>query len=272
MCYDFFMDKFGRLEKKYGQNFLTDTNLLRAIVADSGITSQDNVLEIGAGAGALTKELAKAAKQVLSYEIDINLKDILDESLKDCSNVKVIFKDFMKVDEGEIADIQSSGYKVVANLPYYITTPIIFKLLDFERLPQSITIMVQEEVAQRITAKEGTEQYGALTVGVQSFWKASVTRKVRREMFTPRPNVDSCVVKLEYNPLYQVDREILRKVTKSAFHMRRKKLTNNLMQDFGLTREEAEALLIKLNLSVDIRGEMLSVEQFVKLAQIMQKG
>ena len=180
-------------KKKFGQNFLTDKNLLHAIVQDAEISQDDVVLEIGAGAGALTKELSLAAKKVFAYEVDQELKEtLLALQLK---NVDFIFADFMKADLKEYDKFD--GIKVVANLPYYITTPIIFKLIDEAKNLKSITIMVQKEVAERIVAQKGGKDYGILSVIMAFYGDAKITRIVKRQMFTPAPNVDSAVVNIK---------------------------------------------------------------------------
>ena len=164
---DILKDKNFVFNKQFGQNFITDNNLLDAIVADSGVTADDVVVEIGTGAGTLTKAIAKVAKKVISFEIDRNLKDVLDVTLSGVENVQVVFRDIMKVTDNELKEIVGEQYKVVANLPYYITTPIIMRFLEGDFKPQSLTIMIQKEVAERLTAKAGTADYGAITAAVE---------------------------------------------------------------------------------------------------------
>lgn len=267
------MDLLGKKpEKRFGQNFITDINLLKAIVADADIKACDNVLEIGAGAGTLTKVLAQSAQKVTAYEIDLSLKPLLEKTLADINNAEIIFKDFLKEDEFDVLAYTSQKYKVVANLPYYITSPVIFKILDFAIPPESLTIMVQYEVGLRLTAREKTPEYGALTVGVGSMWNAKITRKVKKEMFLPRPKVDSCIVHLTYMPHIVKDRNFLRRVVKSAFHMRRKQLVNNLIADFDLPKTKITDILVSMGLDANIRGEDLSIDSFVSLSDILYKN
>ncbi len=242
-------------KKKFGQNFLTDKNLLHAIVQDAEISQDDVVLEIGAGAGALTKELSLAAKKVFAYEVDQELKEtLLALQLK---NVDFIFADFMKADLKEYDKFD--GIKVVANLPYYITTPIIFKLIDEAKNLKSITIMVQKEVAERIVAQKGGKDYGILSVMMAFYGDAKITRIVKRQMFTPAPNVDSAVVNIKIKQKYNIDRYRFSLFVKSAFSMRRKTLLNNLSSLYP--KEKLMATFDKEFLSK--RAEMLSLEDFV---------
>ena len=173
---DILKDKNFVFNKQFGQNFITDNNLLDAIVADSGVTANDVVVEIGTGAGTLTKAIAKVAKKVISFEIDRNLKDVLDVTLSGLENVQVVFRDIMKVTDKELKEIVGEQYKVVANLPYYITTPIIMRFLEGDFRPQSLTIMIQKEVAERLTAKAGTADYGAITAAVELYANTKITR------------------------------------------------------------------------------------------------
>lgn len=243
-------------KKKFGQNFLTDKNLLHAIVQDAEISQDDVVLEIGAGAGALTKELSLAAKKVFAYEVDQELKEtLLALQLK---NVDFIFADFMKADLKEYDKFDD--IKVVANLPYYITTPIIFKLIDEAKNLKSITIMVQKEVAERIVAQKGGKDYGILSVMMAFYGDAKITRIVKRQMFTPAPNVDSAVVNIKIKQKYNIDRYRFSLFVKSAFSMRRKTLLNNLSSLYP--KEKLMATFDKEFLSK--RAEMLSLEEFVE--------
>lgn len=259
--------------KKYGQNFISDNNLLDAIVSDAQITSDDVVLEIGAGAGTLTKRLAQKAKKVVAYEIDKNLVGILHENLADVDNVDIRFIDFMK-EKTEVLVSEFANAKVVANLPYYITTPVIMRLLE-EGIGQSITVMVQKEVADRLTGEPGTKDYSAITVKVKMLGGAVVTRKVLRNMFYPVPNVDSAVIRIDRMPTYRgKDEKFTDKVVKTSFLMRRKTLVNNLVS-FGFTKEEIQNTLENLGIDVNARAETLSADQFValsdKLAELKNK-
>lgn len=250
--------------KRYGQNFISDNNLLDAIVEDAQITEEDTVLEIGAGAGTLTKRLSCKAKKVVSYEIDKNLVGILYENLAEVSNVELRFMDFMKDDPKKLRE-EFKDAKVVANLPYYITTPVIMRLLE-DGIGQSITVMVQKEVADRLSAEPSTKDYSAITVKVKMLGGAVTTRKVLRNMFYPMPNVDSAVIRINRNPIYLgVNEKYTDKVVKTSFLMRRKTLVNNLV-GLGFTKEELADTLTDMGIDVNARGETLSPEQFVDLS------
>ena len=257
--------------KKYGQNFIFDRNLLQAIVADSGITKEDHVVEIGPGAGTLSSMIATHCKTLTCYEIDTNLRSILDESLGGYDNVEVIFEDIMKVDMKALDEKYPNGYHVIANLPYYITTPILFLFLDNATNLKSMTIMVQKEVGLRMIAPVGSKDYGALTVSLGYRSHVTYERTVKRQMFTPAPNVDSCIIHIAFdNEKYAIDNEnILKRLIRCAFAMRRKTLANNLRQEFGFSLDACGELLKKAGLTVDIRGEKLSIEQFVHLSNII---
>lgn len=260
-----------QFNKKFGQNFIFDSNLLYAIVNDAKVDKNTNVLEIGAGAGTLTKKLAEKAKKVLSFEIDKNLEPILQDTLNGQNNVEIVFKDILKENVKDIeSKFNNERYVLVANLPYYITTPIIFKFLEEATNLDRITIMVQKEVAERICALNNTPNYGAITVAINAVAKTKITRIVKRNMFKPAPNVDSAVVNIEFCNLYEIkNKELFKKVVSSAFAMRRKTLANNLKSSFNLTTEQVEDVLTSLNLKLDIRGEALNIKQFVDLTNIL---
>ncbi len=264
-----------RFNKSFGQNFISDVNLLSAIVEDAEITSEDLVLEIGAGAGTLTREIALQAKKVISYEIDNNLKPILAERLGDLENLELRFADIMKVPADEINGL--GKFKVVANLPYYITTPVTMFFLEECKNAESVTVMVQKEVAERFCAKAGTSDYGAITVAVDFYGEAEIKRQVGRQMFFPVPNVDSAVLNIKIRDKYHPKcvKTFLRTV-KCAFAMRRKTLSNNLISSFKLTRDQIDVMLGKLGLQNTIRGERLNTDEFVKLSDeiydIMQEN
>jgi 16S rRNA (adenine1518-N6/adenine1519-N6)-dimethyltransferase len=260
-------------KKHFGQNFLTDTNLLKAIVADANITKEDEVLEIGPGAGALTKELARQAKKVICYEIDKKLEPILKQELAEFDSVQIIFKDILKEEDEAISKHFKGSFKVVANLPYYITTPIIFKFLEGEFDIKSLTIMVQKEVAERLVAKEGTKNYGTITVSANIKADTKITRIVGRQMFTPPPNVDSAIINLTINnaKFDLKNKEVLQSLIKTAFAMRRKTLYNNLKASFNLSSEVIKQVMQNCYLQENIRGEALSLEQFVNLANELNK-
>lgn len=256
-----------KFNKAYGQNFIFDTNFLKSIV-DLVATKHDDVLEIGAGAGTLTKILANSAKSVVSYEIDKNLEPILAENLSECDNVKVIFGDIMKFDMQSIESNFDDNYIMVANLPYYITTPIIFKFIENARHLKSMAIMVQLEVAERLTAKPNTKEYGAITPAIDYRANAKIIKKVDRHMFTPAPNVDSAIVKIDFNPnkFDILDNQTMDDTIRSAFAMRRKTISNNLKAYFHFNNDEVNEILKNANISPTTRGETLDTANLVRLA------
>lgn len=253
--------------KKFGQNFITDTNLLNAIVADCDLTKADEVLEIGTGAGTLTNALATKAKKVVTYEIDKRLMPILNQTLLGITNVELNFKDIMQVPLNEIEDKFINKYHIIANLPYYITTPIIFKFIESNKL-KSLNIMVQKEVAERIVAKNGKD-YGILSIMIDFYGNAKIKRIVNRNMFTPPPNVDSAIVNIELQQKYNCDKVLFKEVVHKSFAMRRKTLQNNLKQGFNLTEEQLSILLNPYKKG--IRAEQLNTQDFVNLCNEMQK-
>lgn len=246
-------------KKKFGQNFISDKNLLSAIVSDAEISDKDDVLEIGAGAGSLTQELSKRAKKVVSFEIDKDLKSHLEE-LK-LENVEFVFGDFMDAKMPEIEKKFSKKYKVVANLPYYITTPIIFKFFEEANKLDSLTIMVQKEVAERVCANVGGKDYGILTVMANFYGTPKITRIIGRQMFFPVPNVDSALLNIKIeNKHPNVDRGAFSKFVKQCFSMRRKTLLNNL-SPYGKERLKElfdEKVLIR-------RAETFSLEELIEI-------
>lgn len=266
-------DNNFRFNKQFGQNFITDTNLLQAMVKDAGVGEEDTVVEIGAGAGTLTRELAAVAKKVYSFEIDRNLVPILSQTLKGLEQkVEVVLKDIMKIGDAELDEIlQGQKYKVVANLPYYITTPIIMRFLERTNRPQSITVMIQKEVGQRLTSPADCGEYGVITLSIALEGKAKIMREVPRYMFTPAPNVDSCIVRIDLDDRYaDVDKKKVKRIIKSAFAMRRKTLVNNLSTSMSKPKEEIEGVLQKLGLDVRIRGEVLTIDDYIKLAEMLK--
>lgn len=260
-----------RFNKRFGQNFITDTNLLTSIVDKAGVEEDDIVLEIGVGAGTLTRALAEKADKVYGYEIDENLRPVLKESLSGLKNVQIIFKDVMKVSTSEIESKIGGKYKLVANLPYYITTPVIIKFIEEAENLQSITVMVQSEVAERICAKENTPEYGSITAGIDVTGDAKIVAKVPRTMFYPVPNVDSAVVRIDIDrDKYNLtSRKAYRDVLRVAFSSRRKTLVNNLTRDFSVTRETAETALSSCGIDIKARGESLSTQKFVALTEYL---
>ena len=264
-------NNFG-FKKKFGQNFITDKNLLESIVSLAEIGEGDTVIEIGCGAGTLTRALAGVAQNVIAYEIDTSLQPVLAQTLSGLDNVEVVFRDFLKVDLKQI-ESELTAYKVVANLPYYITTPLIMKLIEQSKKCKSLTVMVQEEVADRLCAKQNTPEYGAITASVALRAEATIVKKVPRTAFTPRPNVDSAVVnlKIEDGRLAVKDRETYKKVVRAAFLSRRKTLANNLLVAFGLNRVEAEEVLTSVGIDIKARGETLSPSDFALLSDALTK-
>ena len=258
-----------RFNKALGQNFISDTNLLKGIVTDSGITPDDVVVEIGTGAGTLTRQIASVAKQVYSFEVDQNLIPVHELSLSCIDNLQVIFRDVLKMKDDEFKAIVGEGeFKVVANLPYYITTPLIMRFLESDLNVTSLTIMVQEEVGRRLVAKPNTADYSAITLAVLLRGEGTITRKVGRNMFYPAPNVDSAVVRIDVDKdkLAGENKALIHKLVRSAFLMRRKTLVNNLNASFGLSKAEAAEKLIAAGLDERVRGEALSLEDYVNLS------
>lgn len=261
-------------KKQYGQNFLSDSNLLRAIVSDAGVDENETVLEIGAGAGALTRALAEKAKRVVSFEIDASLRPVLAETLSGCDNVEIIFRDFQKTDLAAL-EKELGKYTVVANLPYYVTTPVIMRFVEEAKGCRGFTVMVQEEVALRFCAKAGSADYGAVTAAIARKGICAVTRKVPREMFRPRPNVDSAVVRADFScGGFEVKSErAYRETVRCAFASRRKTLENNLMSGFSLSREQAKEILRAAEVEEGARGETLSPNRLGKLSDLLfEKG
>lgn len=255
-------------KKKFGQNFISDKNLLNAIVDDAKVSSDDQVLEIGAGAGTLTTAISQKAKSVVSYEIDSDLIEHLENL--DLKNVKFVFDDAMKVPLEEIEKEFDGDYKLIANLPYYITTPIIFKFLNGSKKIKSLTIMVQKEVAERIVARQGGKDYGVLSVMIAFFGDAKITRIVKRNMFYPVPNVDSAIVNIE------IDREKFKGIKGAEFYslvggcfsMRRKTLKNNLAKFLNRQTEKLSKIPTKMLAS---RPEDLSLEDYLALYRTIYK-
>lgn len=262
------------LKKAYGQNFLTDEQLLDDIVKNAGVTNNDTILEIGCGAGALTSSLCKKAKKVVGYEIDKRLKSVLGEVLADYNNVEIVFEDVMKEELSNIEKKLGSEYFLVANLPYYITTPIVMRFLENSKKIKGMVIMVQEEVADRFSAKAGSSEYGAITVGINLRGSAEVVMRVPREKFTPAPNVDSAVVKItiEKDKFSNVNLKEVRDVVKCAFSSRRKMLVNNLMNFFKLSRVVAESVLSEAGIELNVRGESLTEYDYVSLTKAIKKA
>lgn len=254
-------------KKKYGQNFITDEDLLENIVALSACTKEDDVVEIGCGAGTLTRVLSRSAKTVTAFEVDHSLRGILAVTLGGCENTEVRFLDFLKLNLAEFEEGFVS-YKIVANLPYYITSPLIMKIIDESKKCKSLTVMVQEEVADRLCGEAGTAEYGAITAAVALRASSKKVLRVPRTSFFPQPNVDSAVVRLDIvEKRIEVDSvSDYKKTVRAAFLSRRKTLANNLMAAFKMTREEAERVLINSGIDLKARGETLTPEQLADLS------
>lgn len=258
--------------KALGQNFITDANLLDAIVADSGINGDDTVVEIGTGAGTLTRAIAKVAKKVYSFEVDRNLQPVLALSLQGVDNAEVIFRDVLKMKDDELKSVVGDSFKVVANLPYYITTPLAMRFIESSLDVRSITIMVQKEVALRFVAKPNTADYSAITLAIEMAGNAQITRNVSRNMFFPSPNVDSAVVRIDIDRA-KLDGEnvaLLHKLVRSSFAMRRKTLANNLSVAFQIDKQEAGKLIEEAGFSPMVRGEALSLDDYKKLTKTLE--
>lgn len=258
-------------KKKFGQNFIIDENIINAIVNKSNVDKDTLVIEIGPGSGALTNKLAQAAKNVLCYEIDTKLKDILESNLANYKNIQVIFEDFLKSDV--INDIKSYEYKklyVVANLPYYITTPIIIKLIEDNINPDKIVVMVQKEVGDRLRAKPGTKDYNSLSIFINYFYNVKKIMDISKNVFIPKPNVDSIVVefnKIE-NKLVLKDKELFFKLIYDSFRQKRKTIKNNLQ---GYDLEIIDKVLLKNNFDLGTRAEQIPIEVFVEIANNLAK-
>ena len=262
------LDKHGfRFKKQFGQNFLSDTNLLDSIVTASGIDENTTVVEIGCGAGTLTKAIAKKAKKVYAFDIDRDLQPVLAETLKGCENIEVIFRDFNKINLQEF-EKEIGEYSVVANLPYYITTPLVAKFLEESEKVQSLSIMVQEEVAERFCAKEDTPEYGSITASIALKGEAKIVKRVSRNLFMPRPNVDSAVVRIDFQRerIQVKDEKAYRQTVKCAFLNRRKTLENNLVNFFKVSRETAKKILAEAGVDEKARGETLSPQRLAILS------
>ena len=263
------MDKID-FKKQFGQNFIFDTNLLERIVDDAEVDENTVVLEIGCGAGTLTRQIAKRVKRVVGYEIDKNLYPILQENLQDLENVDIVFKDIMKEDIVNLEANLGEKYVIIANLPYYITTPILFKFLNEATNLTRFVIMVQLEVAERLCAKANSSNYGAITVEIDSVANSKITRIVKKNMFTPIPKVDSAIVKIEFVDKYNIkNKGILQNLIRGAFQMRRKTLANNLKNTFHFSQETVDDIYSKMGLDLTIRGESLTTMQFVEMANII---
>lgn len=263
-------------QKKFGQNFLIDGHVLDKIIAGAGVTKDDMVLEIGPGIGTMTQYLAEAAGKVVAVEIDRNLLPILQETLADYDNVKVIHADVLSLDLEKLVQEENGGrpIKVVANLPYYITTPIIMALFEQHVPLANVTVMVQKEVAVRMKSGPGSKDYGALSLAVQYYAEPYIVANVPCNCFMPRPNVDSAVIRLtryEEPPVQVKDEKMLFKIIRASFNQRRKTLQNGLnnSSELNFTKDQIAAAIAAAGFSPSVRGEALTLEQFARLTDIL---
>lgn len=270
------LKKYGfSFKKSLGQNFLIDPNILRNIVGHANLTKDSAAIEIGPGIGALTEHLARAAGKVVAFEIDQRLLPVLEDTLSPYDNVEIIHSDILEADVKQMFADKLEDYKdvmVVANLPYYVTTPILLKLL-MDRLPiRGMVVMMQKEVADRITASPGTKAYGSLSIAIQYYMQAEVAMIVPKAVFMPQPNVDSAVIKLtrhEAPPVHVIDEDFLFKVSRGSFVQRRKTIMNNLQSSLPNGKEKKAIILQsleKVGIEPTRRGETLSIEEFGRLA------
>ncbi|MUK88082.1 16S rRNA (adenine(1518)-N(6)/adenine(1519)-N(6))-dimethyltransferase RsmA [Ornithinibacillus sp. L9] len=266
-------------KKSLGQNFLVDVNILNNIISHTGIDKEAGAIEVGPGIGALTEQLAIHADKVVAYEIDQRLLPILEDTLQDYDNVHVIHEDILKADVQEMINKQFKAEQpvhIVANLPYYITTPILMKLLR-ENLPiSSLTVMIQKEVAERMAAKPNSKSYGSLTIAIQYYTDAEVVMHVPKSVFMPQPNVDSSILKLTRRknpPVHVEDEDYFFPIVQACFAQRRKTLRNNLTSHFkGIyDKEEITTILDEINIDGTRRGESLTMEEFATLANTFYK-
>jgi len=273
------LNKYGfSFKKSLGQNFLIDPNILRNIVSHANLTEESGAIEVGPGIGALTEHLARAAKKVVSFEIDQRLLPVLEDTLSLYNNVTIVHSDILKADVEKVIKEEMTGIEdimVVANLPYYVTTPILLKLLN-DRLPiRGFVVMMQKEVADRITAKPGTKEYGSLSIAIQYYVTAEVAMVVPKTVFMPQPNVDSAVIRLikhDEPPVKVINEDFLFEVTRASFAQRRKTILNNLQSGLPSGKEKKQLILDALE-TADIeptrRGETLSIQEFGKLADAL---
>ncbi len=266
-------------QKKFGQNFLIDTHVLDKIIRSAEITKEDMVLEIGPGIGTMTQYLAQAAGKVIAVEIDKNLIPILEDTLGEYDNVRVINEDVLKVDLATLAEKENGGkpIKVVANLPYYITTPIIMGLFENHVPLKSITVMVQKEVADRMQVGPGTKDYGALSLAVQYYAKPYIVANVPPNCFMPRPKVGSAVIRLdryEQTPVQVDDEKLMFRIIRASFNQRRKTLANGLKNssELNFSKEQIEEAIANLGKGASVRGEALTLEEFAMLANYFSRN
>ena len=263
-------------QKKFGQNFLIDPHVLDKIIGAAGITKDDMVLEIGPGIGTMTQYLSCAARQVVAVEIDKNLIPILEDTLQGFDNVEVINEDVLKLDLAKLAQEKNDGkpLKVVANLPYYITTPIIMGLFENQVPVSSITVMVQKEVADRMQAGPGTKDYGALSLAVQYYVSPYIAANVPPNCFMPRPKVGSaviCLTRYQKPPIQVEDEKLMFRIIRASFNQRRKTLANGMKNspELDYTKEQIEGAILSTGQKVNVRGEALTLEEFAQIANYL---
>lgn len=269
---EFLLNKYKlRANKSLGQNFLINEQIIDDIVNVSNVTADDVIIEIGPGLGSLTAKLADNAKKVIAIELDENMINILGERFSLYKNVEIIHADVLKVDLNKLIDGEEN-VKVVANLPYYITTPIVMKLLEEKLKINSITVMVQKEVGERFCATPGGKEYGAITVSINYYTSPKIVLDVPKENFNPVPEVDSCVVKLDLKNehIELKDEKLFFRLIKTTFSQRRKNIGNSLT-GVGISKQEVKKMLEELNLDVNLRAENLSIDQYVKIANYIAK-
>ncbi|MBD8034991.1 MULTISPECIES: 16S rRNA (adenine(1518)-N(6)/adenine(1519)-N(6))-dimethyltransferase RsmA [Solibacillus] len=273
------LEKYGfSFKKSLGQNFLIDPNILRNIVSHANLTENSGAIEVGPGIGALTEHLAREAKKVVSFEIDQRLLPVLEDTLSPYNNVKIVHSDILKADVEQVIAEEMPGIEdimVVANLPYYVTTPILMKLLN-DRLPiRGFVVMMQKEVADRITAKPGTKAYGSLSIAIQYYVTAEIAMIVPKTVFMPQPNVDSAVIRLikhETPPVKVIDEDFLFEVSRASFAQRRKTILNNLQNGLVNGKQNKELIiqaLAEAGIDPTRRGETLSIQEFGRLSDCL---
>ena len=259
-------------KKNLGQNFLTEGSLLRAIVKDAGVTKDDTVIEIGTGAGTLTSAIAEKAKKVYTFDVDTALEPVLKETIGHLNNVTLNFLDVLKCKDIDLTKIiGEEPFKVVANIPYYVTTPLIMRFLESSLPVKSLTVMVQKEVADRLIAEPDTEDYGAITLAVEMRGNSRITRTVSRQLFHPAPKVDSAVVHIDIvdDKIKVKNKEFLAKLIRAGFQMRRKTLVNNIGATLNISKEVAKQTLVSLGYNESVRGEALSIDDYAKIADAL---
>lgn len=269
---EFLLNKYKlKANKSLGQNFLINEHIIEEIVSKAEVNENDVVIEIGPGLGSLTSKLAESAKKVFAIELDTNMVEILSERFSLYKNVEIVHADIMKVNLNEMIG-EEEHVKVVANLPYYITTPIVMKLLEENLKIESITVMVQKEVGERFCAVPGGKEYGAITVSINYYTEPNIIIDVPKENFNPIPEVDSCVVqlKLRDNHIELKDTKLFFRLIKIAFSQRRKNIGNSLT-GIGVSKQDVKKMLEELDLDINLRAENLSIEQYAKIANYIAK-